>query len=1528
MFRNTARRTKNRRPSRNRRSNLRSSYARMLRAEHLEERQLLTAVTWYLDDVTFDTGEVASGSFKYDADLVEGRLGAFTDIDIQVTRDGTTQDYNIVNPISAGNATYIGLVAATGGDLTGKGALAFTLGAAMTNSGGVIDILPGPANLSYQGFCASADCTGNFGPYDEVISGRIYAGPRTWHLDNVRLDDGRLAEGSFTYDADSGAFSNIGVALAGESTFRWDNPGLESTETNIRLVNGTGDLTGDQNLSLALASQLTNAAGVVDILPGPLDSSNMGVCSTASCDTVAAPFSQVASGSLRSSIDAEQTWYLENVRFDTGETATGSFTYNHFPYNPALGQYGTFTNINIDATRAGAVNEYRIVNPGSRGNQRYVSVVAATGGDLTGKGFLALTPASPMVPGQDQIAILPGPQNLSYQGVCVRADCGPAGGPYDEVIAGGRLVRELVAPTLTSLPMVVVADNQTLAYDASAADNLDTEGNGLTYSLTGGTDMSLFNIDSATGVVTFQTAPDFNAPGDTNGDNVYEIELTVTDLGGLTEAQNIAIRVTDGTPTDWSLTVEIAADESDGDYSAGDLSLREAIELANMDANITGIRFDGSVFNGEAADVIRLNNQQLPSITDSLHIDGGTQNVVISADRRGNDRVVPGTFITDIAASDAEARTLDDNVGRVLEITAPAGDTITLTGLTITGGDVDGWGGGIINNSADLVIINSSIAGNRATNRGGGVRTNDGSLTLTGTTVSGNFNTGNSHGGGIEVGGGSLSLSSSTVSSNQTNGHWGGGIYSSSGSVAIDNSTIVQNASASSGGGIVTFGATTFNNSIIAGNSTVSGIAPDLAGLGNGMNFSGSYNLIGYGNSFASGTGNQWSTTFASAGLGTLANNGGPTLTHALLTNSPAINAADPNYVPGPSSADFFDQRGSSNWRIRDGRMDIGAVESNGVANFIGDVLIQRQTADPTLVEVSIAGATVATTPPGQNINFVVTSLPGNDLTLTVDYTNGYFDSDGISFAANAGDSDMLKVVGDATPRMTRATMTATSGTGSVQTAYGISSSTIAFSDVASFDFDNLLSFASDQFLSIDNGQSVAVDALGFSTLGGATILADGSALNVAGGVSLRSGDMLLAAGYFDNPVAAGIGSTIQATGELGLGDPNSVNGFFSDGVLHTGLDTVALYDANEVVLGSLTTLGDGTTGGRLVAGTATGNMTTDNASLPEDLLLEDGKNVTGRGMIRGNFRNMGSVIGDANTAGQRIVFEDGFTVTGIGFAQNVIYNGTFSPGLSPGIARGENLAFAGNVQIELGGTTPGTGNSHHDQISDAGQITLIDGASLKVAPWNGFQPTVGDEFEILVAHGGINGTFDQVTVDSAFTDAGIDFQLQYSSNGLTLAAVEAGAAGDFDTDGDVDGADFLAWQRGFSTTYDANDLTDWQTSYGQTPAVAPVEGAPAPLHAAAISDTEGPATDSVDTSLADLASAWQLVNQPEDVVPHAVDETVAMDKVFGKLGFSDYDLPHSPATVSGDFLVSAEDKATFDEDFWLSEELLEKVFA
>ncbi len=104
---------------------------------------------------------------------------------------------------------------------------------------------------------------------------------------------------------------------------------------------------------------------------------------------------------------------------------------------------------------------------------------------------------------------------------------------------------ENTAPTITSAATASVPENQTSAIDVNSTDDTDSEGSGLTYSLTGGADAGLFSIDAATRVVTFNAAPDFEAPGDADGNNDFEFQVTVTDSGGLTDVQDITVSVTD-----------------------------------------------------------------------------------------------------------------------------------------------------------------------------------------------------------------------------------------------------------------------------------------------------------------------------------------------------------------------------------------------------------------------------------------------------------------------------------------------------------------------------------------------------------------------------------------------------------------------------------------------------------------------------------------------------------------------------------------------------------------------------------------------------------------------------------------------------------------------------------------------------------------------------------------------------------------------------------------------------------------------
>ena len=102
------------------------------------------------------------------------------------------------------------------------------------------------------------------------------------------------------------------------------------------------------------------------------------------------------------------------------------------------------------------------------------------------------------------------------------------------------------APTITTADLVTIDENETAVLDVNATDvNGDTEGNGLTYSLTGGVDQGTFAIDSNTGLLSFTTAPDFENPGDSGADNTYEVEVTVTDSTGLTDVQPISVSVSD-----------------------------------------------------------------------------------------------------------------------------------------------------------------------------------------------------------------------------------------------------------------------------------------------------------------------------------------------------------------------------------------------------------------------------------------------------------------------------------------------------------------------------------------------------------------------------------------------------------------------------------------------------------------------------------------------------------------------------------------------------------------------------------------------------------------------------------------------------------------------------------------------------------------------------------------------------------------------------------------------------------------------
>ena len=235
--------------------------------------------------------------------------------------------------------------------------------------------------------------------------------------------------------------------------------------------------------------------------------------------------------------------------------------------------------------------------------------------------------------------------------------------------------------------------------------------------------------------------------------------------------------------------------------------------------------------------------------------------------------------------------------------------TLTLTNAIVSRNFA--YQGGGIGNEANLTVTDSTIRGNTAQTPGGGIN-NWGALTLRNSTVSGNHA---HNAGGLFNSGGTITLTNSTISGNTANVS-GGGIFNSTGGwLIVTNSTITDNTatSAGMGGGIHRFdGTVTLTNTIIAGNANPN--SPDCSGSPTSLG----HNLIGD-NSGCSFSPSTSDLVNVDALLGPLQDNGGPTLTHALLPGSPAIDAGDDSMAPAT------DQRGIS--RPQGAASDIGAYE-------------------------------------------------------------------------------------------------------------------------------------------------------------------------------------------------------------------------------------------------------------------------------------------------------------------------------------------------------------------------------------------------------------------------------------------------------------------------------------------------------------------------------------------------------------------------------------------------------------------------
>jgi CSLREA domain-containing protein len=258
-----------------------------------------------------------------------------------------------------------------------------------------------------------------------------------------------------------------------------------------------------------------------------------------------------------------------------------------------------------------------------------------------------------------------------------------------------------------------------------------------------------------------------------------------------------------------------------------------------------------------------------------------------------------------------------DGIDRVFDVRS--GNTL-LSGVRVTGGDAaDGDGGGLRQSGggisggccAALVIAASTIGSNVATGSSGGGVDNSTTLVVVGTTIEGNMVLVDDEGGGVATSAGTdyVLFQNTTFSGNLAEN--GGGVAIGSGNVRFVQCTFSDN-SATVGDAIHNRSQVTFTSTLIDGSCAGSGTVVSQGG-----------NLEGPGNtcSLDPGAATPDDTSVPDLGLRPLAGYGGPTRTHALKSDSPAIGSADQVTCSGT------DQRRAT----RDGDCDSGAYEFGAV---------------------------------------------------------------------------------------------------------------------------------------------------------------------------------------------------------------------------------------------------------------------------------------------------------------------------------------------------------------------------------------------------------------------------------------------------------------------------------------------------------------------------------------------------------------------------------------------------------------------
>ena len=456
---------------------------------------------------------------------------------------------------------------------------------------------------------------------------------------------------------------------------------------------------------------------------------------------------------------------------------------------------------------------------------------------------------------------------------------------------------------------------------------------------------------------------------------------------------------------------------------SGSGSLRQALLDANGTAGADVINFQAGLTG-----TINLAGA-LPAITESVMINGpGASTLTVRRDTGGNYRIftILGGMVSISGLTITNGNSVDG--GGIQSNNA----SLSISDCIITGNNATGFSGGIDINGGSFAVTNSTISSNHAPNQfGGGIGLFGTAAMITGSTISGNTaggggglfsisstasftnitvsgNTAGGDGGGLNIQETTAGITNATISGNTAGD--GGGLFNFGGATTLTNTTVSGNTGTNFAGGIdnlsadgetssltlinctvtantgVTEGGiatvdldnvspatTTLKNTIIANNTT-----PNLSKVGVNAN------VVSQGNNLASDNGSGLLTGSGdlintNPLLGALADNGGGTLTHALLPGSPAINAGSNTGAP------TTDQRGIDRPQLT--IVDIGAFESRGFTLAVTSGSGQSAPANsafanPLIVTVSSAfgepvqGGRISFTAPGSGASATLTGNP------------------------------------------------------------------------------------------------------------------------------------------------------------------------------------------------------------------------------------------------------------------------------------------------------------------------------------------------------------------------------------------------------------------------------------------------------------------------------------------------------------------------------------------------------------------------